>query len=154
MAKQYHQVKQYLGLDTVHNPRDIGNHLSKAQNVSIDKHGMIRTIGGLADFTKVDNVTALTQTAKLCPGSGLFPYGSDHWRGTDSVIDELTDQMATSDQGVVGEANDASAYTDGANMTSASVADTDSGAVLTNGTTWIMKCTLGDDGSYYTYGLA
>lgn len=139
MAKSYHQVKQFLGLDTVHNPRDIGNHLSKAQNVSIDKHGMIRTIGGLEDFTKVDNVTALTQTAKLCPGSGLFTYGSDHWRGTDTIVDILAADNAASDEG--GEVDAVGSWA-GANIDLTSVDDTDGGTIGTNNTPHIIKGVL------------
>lgn len=137
MSKQYHQIRQWLGLNNLLNPRDIGSYLSKAQNVSIDKHGMIRTIGGLEDFTKVDGATALTQTAKLCPGASLFTYGSEHWRGTDTVVDVMANNNAVSDHQT--EADATAGWTDAGDLSTTSVADTDGAAIASNGTDYIFK---------------
>ncbi len=108
MAFQFHKIPSFTGLSNRKDFRDIGNGLSKAQNISLDVGGKIRTIGGLADFTKVDGTTALTQTAKIAPGSGLFKYGSDHWRGTDTIVDLIAtsaaDDSAASDE--YGEVDD------------------------------------------------
>lgn len=150
MAFQYHKIKGWAGLSNRKDARDIGNGLSKAQNISLDIGGKIRTIGGLADFTKVDGATALTQTAKLCPGSGLFPYGSDHWRGTGTVVDLLSQLNAASDH---------DADNDGPNATTgwtaiagsgtlASVGDTDGTTIATNFTTYILKLTNSTDAAY------
>ena len=98
MAFQFLKQNGWAGLFNSRDARDIGNGLSKAQNISLDVGGKIRAIGGLTDFTKVDGSTALTQTAKIAPGSGLFRYGSDHWRGTDTIVDLLANSNATADQ--------------------------------------------------------
>lgn len=103
MAFQYEKIPGFrAGLINRPDPRDIKltdpRGLSKAQNISLDIGGKIRTIGGLEDFTKVDGFTVLTQTAKICPGSGLFPYGSDHWGGTDTIVDLGPGSNAASDE--------------------------------------------------------
>jgi len=95
MPWRYEKIRRFAGLANRRDARDIGDGLSKAQNISLDVGGKIRTIGGLEDFTKTDGSTALTQTAKICPGSGLFRFGSDHWRGTDTVVDLIATSAAT-----------------------------------------------------------
>ena len=137
MPFQFHKIPGFTGLDTRHDPRDIGNGLSKAQNISLDVGGKIRTIGGLEDFTKVDGATALTQTAKICPGSGLFRYGSDHWRGTDTIVDILTDQNAASDSGLIGEADATTGWT-ATGLTLTSEVDGVDG-IASNGTSYVLK---------------
>lgn len=67
--------------------------LSKAQNISVDKMGRIIGIGGLETHGEVP-----TQAAVLSPGSGLFTYGSDHWRGTNTIIDLGPGSNSASDE--------------------------------------------------------
>ncbi len=98
MPFKYEKIQRFAGLANRRDFRDIGNGLSKAQNISLDVGGKIRTIGGLADFTKVDGATALTQTAKIAPGAGLFTYGSDHWRGADTIVDLGPGSNSASDE--------------------------------------------------------
>ncbi|KKL70703.1 hypothetical protein LCGC14_2102300, partial [marine sediment metagenome] len=49
MPFQFHKIPGFTGLSNRKDARDIGNGLSKAQNISLDVGGKIRTIGGLAD---------------------------------------------------------------------------------------------------------
>ena len=94
MTKLYHQIRDFAGLSNHSGIKGDGNGLYKAQNISLDKKGLIRTIGGL----EAHGATGLaTHAAILCPGAGLFPYGSDHWRGTDTVVDLLSQANAASD---------------------------------------------------------
>ncbi len=93
MPSKFDITKRFEGLDTLHDPSDIGNKLSGAQNISIDKRGIIRTIGGLETHGEVP-----TQAAIIAPGSGLEIYGSDHWRGTDTIVDLLPNSTAVSDE--------------------------------------------------------
>ncbi|KKM70516.1 hypothetical protein LCGC14_1439910, partial [marine sediment metagenome] len=128
MAFQFLKQNGWGGLFNSRDARDIGNGLSKAQNISLDVGGKIRTIGGLTDFTKVDGSTALTQTAKLCPGSGLKTYGSDHWRGTDTIVDliatDASSDSAVSDQyGEVDDVGEWDALGGGTLLSQSAVAD-------------------------------
>jgi len=143
MPKRFDIAKQFGGLDTLHDPADVyrkgasetRNRLSKAQNISIDKRGIIRTIGGLETHGEVP-----TQAAIIAPGSGLFTYGSDHWRGgTDTVVDVLSQLNAASDHDADNDGPDATTGWDDTTITLTSVADTDSGAIVSNGTSYIMK---------------
>ena len=148
MAFQFHKITGWTGLANRRDARDIGNGLSKAQNISLDVGGKIRTIGGLADFTKVDGATALTQTAKIAPGSGLFTYGSDHWRGTDTIVDVLAADNAASDEG--GEVDAVGSWTKVGDGAVSSVADTDGSAIASNGTSYILKVVTATQNTYLT----
>ncbi len=133
MTKQYHQIRDFAGLANKRDARDIGIGLSKAQNISLDQSGIIRTIGGLEVHGEVP-----THAAIIAPGAGLFPYGSDHYRGVGTVVDLLADNNAASDQQT--EANATTGWTTLGSVTSfASVADTDGGAIASNGTSYILK---------------
>ena len=145
MPFKYEKIAGFAGgLINRVDPRDIKlrdpRGLSKAQNISLDVGGKIRTIGGLADFTKVDGATALTQTAKLCPGSGLFTYGSDHWRGTDTVVDLLPDNNAVSDQQTEANATTGWAMVGGG-----------TGAVFSSNTP--ANFSIGASGTTYVFGM-
>ena len=77
MPFQYEKIRGWTGLSNRRDARDIGNGLSKAQNISLDVGGKIRTIGGLAAHGEVP-----TQTAIIVPGEGLFTYNTDHKSGS------------------------------------------------------------------------
>lgn len=143
MPFKFHKIPGFTGLSSRKDARDIGNGLSKAQNISLDVGGKIRTIGGLEDFTKVDNVTALTQTAKIAPGSGLFTYGSDHWRGTDTIVDLLSQLNAASDHDADNDGPNATTGWSITLGTCVSVADTDGASIASNSTSYILKITNG-----------
>ena len=130
MPKAYHHIRNFTGLSNAKDPRDITG-LSKAQNISLDKGGKIRTIGGLETHGEVP-----THAAVLCPGAGLFPYGSDHWRGTDTIVDLLANSNATADQ-----QTEANATTGWSNHGTPTLSSTTPGAegIASNGTTYIMK---------------
>ena len=102
--------------------------LSKAQNISVDKMGRIIGIGGLGTHGEVP-----THAAIMCPGAGLFPYGSDHWRGTETVVDLLANNNATADRQT--EA-DATTGWSGGTLTSDTPANY---GIASNGTTYVMK---------------
>ena len=141
MAFQFLKQNGWSGLFNSRDARDIGNGLSKAQNISLDVGGKIRTIGGLADFTKVDGTTALTQTAKIAPGSGLFTYGSDHWQGTDTLVDLLADNNATADQQAEADATTGWSIFDGQPQEDVDISSNTPAnfGIASNGTTYVMK---------------
>ena len=134
MPKLYHHIRNFTGLSNAKDPRDITG-LSKAQNISLDKGGKIRTIGGLETHGEVP-----THAAVLCPGTGLYPYGSDHWRGTETIVDLLANGDATSDQQT--EGNSVAGWTD-SNGTSSSNTPANFG-IASNGTTYILKWVPGN----------
>lgn len=87
-----------------------------------------------------------SQVAELCPASGLKVYSSDHWREASSTV---VDVIASS--GSFGAGNAASDEAGEIDSTGGwqppadsleSVADTDGGAIASNGTTYILKQTL------------
>jgi len=130
------------GWNTLSDPRDIEvNELSKAQNVSIDKKGRTRTAGSFVSHSEVP-----TNTGVVCPGSGLDVYSSDHWKeGSPSVVDLGPLNSAVSDRTT--EADSTGTWAAGSPLTNASVADTDGGAIASNGTSYIFKLTSGGSGT-------
>ncbi len=141
MTKQYKQIRSFEGLANRRNARDI-NGLLKAQNVSVDIGGLIKTIGGLETHSEVP-----THAAVLCPGAGLYPYGSDHWRGADTIVDLLANNNATADQQT--EANATTGWT-AINSTLSSDTPANFG-IASNGTTYVMELTNGSGHAYQSF---
>ena len=107
---------------------------AELQNVSVEKRGVARTMGALAAHDEVPS-----QSAVIAPGSGLYVYSSDHSETALQILNLLPADNATSDQG--GEVNAVGSWAIGADLTATSVADTDGGAIASNGTSYILKLT-------------
>lgn len=142
MANLYYKLRSFSGgLNSRQDSRDIrDDQMSKALGISVDKIGMLKTVGGITAHSEVP-----TQTSIIAPGSGLKVYSSDHWReSAPTIADMLADGDATSDQ-----------QTEGATMAGWSatgnvandVADEDNG-IASNGTTLIGKFVPGSGVEY------